>query len=179
MRIYWLAVGMMAVCTFTSHAAKITSLKIEGNTVVFSQSGTKAAASPACAASQPAKWGLQLLTDADRATYAALVAAAGSNMDIVVTSAQKCVEGTAFEQVKSVEVQPVVAVAGVQGMKIVAVGATSRWGGGVSSTLLSPNGKPYMVSGGSGDSVYVSCYEDSVQFTTYDTSTKYTLCLLK
>lgn len=181
MRVNWLVLSFATLCTFTAQAAKVTSLKIEGNTVIFTQSGTKTTASPACAESQPNSWGLQLLTDSDRATYAALVAAAGSNMDIVVTSSQDCVEGTAIERLHSVEVIPAIASTGAGGMRIVASGersGTTYPNARIYHTETGPDGTPYMVK--SGNNVFC---QNAATFVSHSLnndgkpSSKFTLCL--
>ncbi|OBP13177.1 hypothetical protein A5320_20275 [Rheinheimera sp. SA_1] len=146
-------------------AAKITSLKVDGSIVTFTENTAKTAAVPACAAANPTKWGLSLTTDADRATYSVLVAAMASNMEVLVESAQKCVNGTSLDQVKSVEVIPApIAAVTPQGFRIVAVGNTSSNGGSVIKTLKAANGKPYMTSQGQGRDSYITCNELSVPY---------------
>jgi hypothetical protein len=162
-------------------AAKVSSLKVDGSIVTFTESSAKTAAVPACAAANPTKWGLSLTTDADRATYSVLVAAMASNMEVLVESAQKCVNGTGFEQVKSIEVLPApLAALGAQGLRIVAVGFyNTNVGGSVRYTLTAANGNPFMRVKQGGALPQLECGESSIQFvTTQSSASHYWLCLV-
>ena len=84
---------------------KITNIKVDGDTVLFSTSQAKVHTLPNCVATGNAQqWTLSLTSAAGKASYTLLVAAMTDNRSVVVTSANDCADSTGYERAQSIEV---------------------------------------------------------------------------
>ncbi|MBE0370366.1 hypothetical protein [Pseudoalteromonas aurantia] len=101
----------LVIPSLTFAAAKVTSLNVEGDTIIFATNEAKTAQSPTCVTLEKAdKWSVSLTSASGRTLYSLLATSLASGLNVSVVSAQDCADVPNVERALSITVEPVTAM---------------------------------------------------------------------